>query len=250
MNSPVPSYVSPLVLSGTLAAIAGLLFGIQRALKLAAWPARKRKQGVWILTLLLVVWFLAALLPSWFGIYRTAWFGTPTIQYGLLIPIIAAVAFFRTSQTLRDVVEAVPQRLIVGVQLYRAEGLIFLILYATGHLPGIFAWPAGVGDILVGLLAPVVAAAYARQSPNAAKWLRAWNILGIADLIVAVTIGFLTSPSRLQMFALDAPNQLIAAFPLVMIPVFLVPLSILLHVASLKKLEETSRVPTSVYQNA
>ena len=68
---------------------------------------------------------------------------------------------------------------------------------------------------------------------------RAWNLLGIADLIVAVATGFLTSPSRFQMFALGAPNELIAAFPLVMIPVFLVPLSILLHLASLEKLRRT-----------
>jgi len=38
----------------------------------------------------------------------------------------------------------------VGVQVYRALGLIFLVLYAGGYLPGLFAWPAGVGDILVG----------------------------------------------------------------------------------------------------
>jgi len=38
------------------------------------------------------------------------------------------------------------------------------------------------------------------------------------------------------MLAFDQPNRLITAFPLVLIPVFLVPLSILLHLASLKKL--------------
>ena len=39
--------------------------------------------------------------------------------------------------------------------------------------------------------------------------------------------------------AFGAPNELISAFPLAMIPVFLVPLSILLHLASLKKLQQT-----------
>ena len=70
-------------------------------------------------------------------------------------------------------------------------------------------------------------------------WLRAWNLFGIADLIVAVATGFLSSPSRLQMFAFAAPDGLIGAFPLAMIPVFLVPLSILLHLASFKKLQQT-----------
>jgi hypothetical protein len=130
----------------------------------------------------------------------------------------------------------VPQKWIVSVQLYRAVGLIFLVLYAGGHLPGIFAWTAGACDVLVGLLPPVVGIAYARRSRHAADWLRAWNLFGIADLIVAVATGFLTSPSRFQMFAFGAPNELISAFPLAMIPIFLVPLSIVLHLASLEKL--------------
>ena len=51
-----------------------------------------------------------------------------------------------------------------------------------------------------------------------------------------MTTGFLTSPSAFQLFAFDLPNVLISQFPLVLIPVFLVPLSVLLHLASLTKL--------------
>jgi hypothetical protein len=239
MNYLVPNYLFPYVLSGTLGVLAALTFGVHKALKLAGWPVGDRQQAVWKIAVLLGAWFVAALLPSWFGLYRTASSGTPTIQYGLLIPIIAGLVSFQRSSMLRRVVEAVPQRWIVSVQLYRAEGLIFLVLYAAGHLPGVFAWPAGVGDILVGLLAPVVGAAYARGSRNADGGVRTWNLFGIADLIVAVATGFLSSPSRLQMFAFGAPNGLISAFPLAIIPVFLVPLSILLHLVSLNKLRQT-----------
>jgi len=102
-------------------------------------------------------------------------------------------------------------------------------------LPGAFAWPAGVGDVIVGLLAPVVGIAYMGGVRGSTGLLRAWNLLGIADLVVAVTTGFLTSPSPLQLLALDRPNELISSFPLAMIPAFLVPLSLLLHLASLQK---------------
>ena len=186
-----------------------------------------------------MAWLFAALLPSWFELYRGSSSGLPTIQYGFLIPIIVGVVLFRQWRTFRRAIDAIPQDWIVGVQVYRVVGFIFLMLCARGSLPGLFAWPAGAGDTLVGLLAPVVGIAYAHRSPHAATWVRAWNLLGIADLIVAVATGFLTSPSRFQMFAFGAPNELIAAFPLVMIPVFLVPLSILLHLASLEKLRRT-----------
>jgi hypothetical protein len=121
----------------------------------------------------------------------------------------------------------------VSLEVYRVLGFIFLVLYASGRMPGEFAWPAGIGDALVGLLASLVAVAYARRWRGSEGFLRAWNLFGFADLAVALTTGFLTSPTPLQMLALHKPNHLITAFPLVMIPVFMVPLSILLHLASL-----------------
>jgi hypothetical protein len=52
--------------------------------------------------------------------------------------------------------------------------------------------------------------------------------------VVAITTGFITSPSAL--FSYEPANELIAIFPLVLIPVYLVPISLLLHLASLAKL--------------
>lgn len=60
--------------------------------------------------------------------------------------------------------------------------------------------------------------------------------MGIADLTVAITTGFLTAPSAFQLFAFDRPSELISMFPLVLIPTFLVPLAILLHIISLIQL--------------
>ena len=80
----------------------------------------------------------------------------------------------------------VPQSWIVGVQLYRVLGVIFLVLYASGKIPGAFALPAGIGDVLTGLLAPIVALGYARGRPGAERRVLAWNVFGLLDLVVAV----------------------------------------------------------------
>jgi hypothetical protein len=236
MNHAVPGYLLPDVLIGTVTVVAVALFGLHRALSRAELPVRARRRGFWSGSALLVAWFFAALALSWSGFYRGTPTSVPTLPLGLLIPIALGVALFFRSPLLRRIIDAAPQSWIVTIQVYRAEGLIFLVLYAGGLLPGAFAWPAGVGDVIVGLLAPVVGIASMRGSSG---WLRAWNLLGIADLVVAVATGFLTSPSPLQLLALDRPNELIGSFPLVMIPVFLVPLSVLLHLASLQKLRQT-----------
>jgi hypothetical protein len=130
----------------------------------------------------------------------------------------------------------VPQPWLVGVQLYRALGVIFLILYATGKLPSLFAWPAGIGDIAIGLLAPIVGLAYARAPRNTASLVAAWNVFGILDLVIAVGTGFLTAPSLLVPFETQPTSELMTVLPMVIIPVYLVPLSIVLHLASLVKL--------------
>src|SRR5207237_4543710 len=155
MNHPVPGYLLPNILIGTVTVVAVALFGLHRALSRAGWPIRDRKHAFLSGSALLVGWFVAALVLSWSGFYH----GTPsrvlTVPFGLLIPIAAGVVLFWRWPLLRRIVEAVPQSWIVSIQAYRVEGLIFLILYAGGRLPGAFAVPAGVGDVIVGMLAPV-----------------------------------------------------------------------------------------------
>jgi hypothetical protein len=130
------------------------------------------------------------------GAYEAALDRLPTIQYGILIPFLIGAWLIWRSPAAGGLIDAVPQPWMIGVQLYRALGVIFLILYATDKMPGLFAWPAGVGDLTVGLLAPVVAMAYARDPRQNAGRVTAWNVLGILDLVVAITTGFITSPSN------------------------------------------------------
>jgi hypothetical protein len=240
MNSHIPDYLYPYVLGGMATIIAAVLAGLDAALKLAAWPSGARRRIVWSAAAVLIGWSGAEALLASAGFFQTAYSGIPTIQYGILIPLLAGAALFWRSTELQRAVAAVPQHWLVGVQFYRALGMIFLVLYAGGHLPAVFAWPAGAGDVAVGLLAPLAAIAYARKWTHASALVRAWNLLGIADLIIALTTGFLSSPSRFQMLAFGAPNQLIGLFPLAMIPVFAVPLSILFHLASLYKLRPSA----------
>ena len=237
MNSP--TFLVLYVLVASVATITALLWGLRIAISRAELSAREQRRSFWTGTTLLVAWFFAALVPSWQGFYHGTPERIPTLELGLLLPIIAGVMLYWRSSALRRIIAAASQRFLVGIQLYRVLGIIFLVLFAGGAMPGVFALPAGAGDVAVGLAAPAVAFAFARGLRGSAGLARAWNLFGLADLIVAVTTGFLSSPSPIQKLAFDNPNILITAFPLVMIPVFLVPLAILLHVASLTKLGRT-----------
>ena len=232
------SFLTVFVVVASVATAIALLWGLRATISRAALTAPEKRQGLRGGIALLVGWFFAALLPSWLGLYQGSPARIPTIEFGLLAPIIAGLVFYRTSPLLRRITAAAPQSLVVGVQFYRVLGVIFLVLLLDGSMPGVFAAPAGTGDVAVGLLAPAVAWAFTRGLRGSTGLVRAWNLLGLADLAVALTTGFLSSPSPIQSFAFDNPNTLITAFPLVMIPVFLVPLAVLLHLVSLAKLSQ------------
>lgn len=248
MNYAVPAYLTPFILTGMIVVIATLVLGLRRVLHHVAWTGADQAKALGSVSALLIGWFLVAAATSIAGFYRPT-SGPPTIQYGLLIPIVVGVGLFLTWPLLRRIVESVPNTWLVGVQFYRVLGVIFVALYAGRHLPGVFALPAGLGDTLVGILAPFAAASLARSPETSVNRARLWNLLGIADLVVAVTLGFLTSPSPLQMFAFDRPSGLIAMFPLSLIPVFAVPLSILLHFASLQKFRQEHKAGNPKLRN-
>lgn len=106
----------------------------------------------------------------------------------------------------------------------------------TGRFPAVFALPAGWGDVLIGLMtAPIVAWLLWKRHPWSRRLAVLWNVAGIADLVTAVTLGVLSAPGSFHRLALETPNAAISAFPFVLIPTVLVPLSILLHVFSLRK---------------
>jgi hypothetical protein len=119
----------------------------------------------------------------------------------------------------------------IHLQAYRALGAFFLIEYWNQRLAPGFAIPAGVGDLIVGLSAPLVAGALRSGKPGAQRLALAWNAFGLLDLVISVSLGTML---------LNGANPLttveIFRYPLSLIPTFFVPLSFILHLRSLQTL--------------
>lgn len=238
MNSP--AYVAYVVLAVDIAIIVAILMGARAALARAGMP-----DGVAAslrpLAVLLVAWFALALALSYAGALRGEVDRLPTIPFAIFLPIAIGLALLWRSDAVRRLVDAVPLSWLVGIQVYRAVGVILLLLLAEGRLSAFFALPAGVGDVTVGVLAPLVAWTYARGARGSERLVRAWNVSGLLDLAIAITTGFLTVPSPVQPAALLAPSStLLTEFPLAMVPAFAVPVSVILHAAALMKLRRAA----------
>ena len=214
--------------------VAVAIYAVRKSLVAAGWEGARVRRGVVFVSTLLASWLAAAMILTWQGAYTATAASLPTIQYGIFLPIIAGVALYWSSAFVREIVAAIPQSWLIGIQFYRTLGVNFLLLFSAALLPGVFALPAGIGDIIVGLSALMIVWTYRSGTPPD-RVVRGWNAFGIADLAVAVGTGFMSSPSSLQVAAFELPNQMITDFPLALVPVFAVPLSILLHLASLAK---------------
>jgi hypothetical protein len=102
-------------------------------------------------------------------------------------------------------------------------GAAFLILHARGQLPWLFAVPGGVGDILIGVSAPVAAWAATRPGRGARAGYVVWSVLGFLDLAGVVRAAFVCT--RLD----PASMHLLRELPLGLLPTFLVPITFTVH---------------------
>jgi hypothetical protein len=126
------------------------------------------------------------------------------------------------------------QRNLILLNLWRLVGAVFLMLMANGQMPALWALPAGIGDVIVGAMAPWIAGRV--DTPQGRRSAIIFNLFGMADLVVAVGLGVMTSPGPAQVFHTTPTSELATRFPLALVPTFLVPLAFVLHVISLSQL--------------
>jgi hypothetical protein len=178
-----------------------------------------------------VGWFAAALGAGALGVFHPTR-GAPPVAIGLAagIPPIAAVTLALASPRFRAWAASLDLRFLTLLQTWRVAGLAFLALTAVHALPGGFAIPAGIGDVAIGLTAPLVASLVIGYSD---RLFVAWTALGIADLIAAVTLGVLYSNSPAGVLRGDVGTDLMATLPMSLIPAFGVPITLVAHILSL-----------------
>jgi hypothetical protein len=147
--------------------------------------------------------------------------------------VAVGVLFFLTVPRLRRAIRAIPLTWLVGWQMARVVGGFFLIGAALGDVSMPFAAIAGLGDIAVGVMAGVtmrrMQAEPARHAQLAIRHMR----MGLTDFAVAISTAILT--------------QAVIGWPYVLIPLFLVPMAVLAHLAvwdAVWQAQDRERMPT------
>ena len=145
------------------------------------------------LTLLILGWSIYAFGAVKYG-FDLKFFGGLPIRSLVYLFLATGLAFaFRWTL----VGKGLSQRLLIGLQLFRCVGLVFILEHWRGNLPAVFAHPAGWGDFLVSIIALTVLIRYRNQViPNGAVIIV--FTAGIIDFISAFFFGFIFQFPLLQ----------------------------------------------------
>jgi hypothetical protein len=212
----------------------GLWLGLERAqLTFAA------RRNVWLAVMIPFTLWLAVIWSAAInGAFKPGAAAIPLLPFAIFGPVAVGVPILLLSRRIGDVLDAMPASWLVALQVLRVNGSAFLIGWIYGTVPGIFALPAGIGDVLTGLLAVPVAIALGSGSRESRRAAIAWNIFGLLDFAIALTIGQAIAFRLIETGFAGATGGL---YPAVMVPAFAVPTWIMLHALSLRQVIRRNR---------
>ena len=180
------------------------------------------------IAVLVGAWFTCAVAAGALGVFKNVSDSLALpVAAAALAPIAVFIFWFTASSGLRQYLYGLNPRTLTLAHAWRVNGVVFLILSAYGLLPLPFALPAGLGDMAIGATAAWIASRFANPEHKSVFVL--WQILGIADLMIAVTIG-----TTVRLFDPSGPGMgPMAELPLSLVPTFFVPLFLMFHFVSI-----------------
>src|ERR671918_1765272 len=135
--------------------------------------------------------------------------------------LIPSIQMKATGEYLKQMQYNRTTSILIAAHTWRILGIAFLWGMTQGLLDPAFAIPAGIGDILIGVTA-IPFAIFLWKGYSWSKYaIVVWSVLGIADLVNAITLGVITNP--------DFRTSTMATFPSILVPTVAVPTALALH---------------------
>lgn len=181
-----------------------------------------------LVAVLLATWFIFAFSAAALHLFTN---GSNRIGVGVgiaaSVPLVLFSLWFAFSKEFRQFSLSLNPTVLTSLQASRLIGFSFVLLEARGVLPAVFALPAGYGDMAIGATAAFVA--WRLATPRHRNSFIFWQILGIIDLVLAVTLG--TTATLLSPHGPTTASMTV--LPLSLVPTFLVPFYMICHVISI-----------------
>ncbi|MCA9587414.1 MAG: hypothetical protein KC657_18935 [Myxococcales bacterium] len=229
---PVVSTLAVVVVLAVAATITAFVFSASRR---AGLPPRDARAAAIRTAALLGGWLALLSVASLAGGLRD-FEARPPRMFFVLGGAVAIFTLASRTRAFGRVLDAMPRSWPVALQGMRVPIELGLwALCGAGRLPAHLTFEGRNFDVLVGLSAPVVAWGLARRNVSD-RSLLAWNVLSLGLLANVVGMAITTMPGPLHLAWPGPSNTIVAEWPFVWLPGFLVPVALFGHVTSLRQI--------------
>lgn len=158
-------------------------------------------------------WAVIVSVAGYYGLFTK--FPLPSIALLVVIGIVVPLVIYYRNRSFRDYVSSIHPDSLVVLHLWRIlAGFVFLHYGSQHLLPSQFVVNAGYGDLAVGFTVPIVLL----LKDSVGKYV-GFHIFGLLDFILAVGTGLTFTLLRIPLM------ETITTFPIVLIPLYGVPIS-------------------------
>lgn len=158
----------------------------------------------------------------------------PRVAFAVAPPFLAVI--FAAWKAPNELLAA-PPRIFVTYQGFRVlMEVVLFMLYYVGVLPQQMTWEGRNFDVVVGITAPIVAWFCLRSGRTMRGPMIAWNMVSMILLANIMIVGLLSAPTPFRMFTEGPANRVVALWPWIWLPSFVVPMALAGHLFSLRQL--------------
>ncbi|MEO1655362.1 MAG: hypothetical protein AAFU64_17590 [Bacteroidota bacterium] len=193
-------------------------------------------KGNWALLALVGIGAVIQALAAYGGFFLDAGSYPPRLVW-LLGPTIILITLAFWLPRSRPLVDRFHLERYTWLHIIRVPiEVVLLGLFLAGALPQSMTFEGRNFDIFSGLTAPFIAYFGIRKKLLSPRFVLVWNFICLGLVLQVVITGILSVPSQIQLLSFDQPNVAVLYFPFVWLPGIIVPMVILGHLASIRRL--------------
>ena len=155
--------------------------------------------------------------------------------FGLFPPLVITIVLC-CSKSFINILRRIPPIWLIKVQSFRIVMELMLFLAFLGDLfPFQMTFVGFNMDIIAGITALFAGRFFFRKGRIFKSEVVIWNVFGILLLVNIVFVTVISTPSIFRVFMNEPSSALIASFPFIWIPTFIVPYALALHIFSIRQ---------------
>ena len=218
------------------ALIISILYGLRHALEEIQTGESSKKKLLAYTLIGITCWLSILTALAFLGFFQNFETLPPRFVIAILPPVILTFILL-ASKSFYKILLHIPPNWLVYVQSFRIPMEIFLWLgFIAGFVPPQMTFEWLNFDIIVGITALMGGFTFFGRGRYRRFEAIIWNIFGIVLLANIVLIAFLSAPFPFRVFMNEPANTMVAHFPFIWIPGFIVPFALAMHLFSLKQL--------------